>query len=105
MKSIDGTWDWGTDIPLKPFTDAWDVTKFIYNHHIPLRVFREISSDPKAWVDAERKQPTHTEFTQWGETRFASRFFTTAGRGHYLSLSATVISKWQLSNSVVYEAW
>ncbi len=31
MKSIVGTWDWGTDIFLKPFTDAWDVIKFIFN--------------------------------------------------------------------------
>jgi len=32
MKGIEGEWEWGSDIFLKPFIEAWDVIKLITNH-------------------------------------------------------------------------
>ena len=34
IKSIENVFDWGTDIFLEHFTEAWDVIKFVTNHSI-----------------------------------------------------------------------
>ena len=71
IKGIDGDFEWGSDIFLKPFTEAWDVIKFITNHSKSHSIFREIAADPKTWID--RVIPSFCELIKFGDTRFASR--------------------------------
>jgi hypothetical protein len=71
MKGIEGQWNWGSDIFLKPFTEAWDVIKFITNHSTPHSIFRDISNDTQTWIGT--LQPNFCELIKFGETRFASR--------------------------------
>ena len=71
IKGIEDDFEWGSDIFLKPFTEAWDVIKFVTNHSKPHSIFRDISTDPATWIGSDR--PTFCELIKWGETRFASR--------------------------------
>jgi hypothetical protein len=71
MKGIEGQWNWGSDIFLKPFTEAWDVIKFITNHSTPHSIFRDISNDVESWIGTPK--PDFCELIKFGETRFASR--------------------------------
>jgi hypothetical protein len=71
IKGIEGDFDWGTDIFLEPFTEAWDVIKFVTNHSKPHSIFRDISNDQNTWLG--RVQPFFCELIKFGDTRFASR--------------------------------
>ena len=44
IKGIEDDFEWGSDIFLKPFTEAWDVIKFVTNHSKPHSIFRDIST-------------------------------------------------------------
>ena len=71
MKGIEGEFDWGSDIFFKPFTESWDVIKFITNHSTPHSIFRDISNDVESWIGTPK--PNFCELIKFGETRFASR--------------------------------
>ena len=95
MKSIEGDWDWGSSIFLDPFTEAWDVIKFVSNHSMPHSIFRDIAKDPKTWVET----PSFCELIRWGETRFASRLLMLQ---RYHSLRIVVES---LVSNIEYKRW
>ena len=72
VKSIEGLFDWDTDIFSSPIYDAQKVIKFITHHSKALHLFRPIASNPKIWSDAEMAKPVFIDLMKHCETRFAS---------------------------------
>ena len=72
VKSIEGLFDWDTDIFSSPIYDAQKVIKFITRHSKALHLFREIASNPKIWADAEIAKPGFIDLMKHCKTRFAS---------------------------------